>query len=174
MSESGLAAEHPWGRIGDDGTVYLRTSDGERVIGSWQAGTAEEGLAYYSRKYDDLAAEVAVLEGRVGTPTADVKAIRAAVARLTEALPTASVLGDVADLATRLEAVTAKLAERQAEHTAARAAAASAAADAKRALVEEAERLANSESWRPTGDRYRAIVDEWKTIRGVNGPADTE
>lgn len=174
MSESGLAAEHPWGRIGDDGTVYLRTSDGERVIGSWQAGTAEEGLAYYSRKYDDLAAEVAVLEGRVGTPTADVKAIRAAVARLTEALPTASVLGDVADLATRLEAVTAKLAERQAEHTAARAAAASAAADAKRALVEEAERLANSESWRPTGDRYRAIVDEWKTIRGVDRRTDTE
>jgi len=174
MSESGLAAEHPWGRITDDGTVYLRTSDGERVIGSWQAGTGAEGVAYYTRKYDDLAAEVAVLEGRIGSPNADVKTIRAAVSRLTESLPTASVLGDVADLARRLDAVTAKLAERQAEHTAARAAAASAAADAKRALVEEAEQLAKSESWRPTGDRYRAIVEQWKTIRGVDRKTDTE
>ena len=174
MSETGLAAEHPWGRIADDGTVYLRTDDGERVIGSWQAGTGAEGLAYYTRKYDDLAAEVAVLEGRVASPTADVKTIRAAVARLTEALPTAQVLGDLADLAKRLDAVTAKLGERQAEHAAARAQAASAAADAKRALVEEAEQLAKSEAWRPTGDRYRAIVEAWKTIHGVDRKTDTE
>lgn len=174
MTESGLAASHPWGRIADDGTVYLRTADGERVIGSWQAGTAAEGLAYYTRKYDDLAAEVAVLEGRIASPSADVKTIRAAVARLTETLPTAQVLGDIAELAKRLEAVTAKLAERQAEHAAARAQAASAAADAKRALVDEAEQLAKSESWRPTGDRYRAIVEEWKTIRGVDRKTDTE
>jgi hypothetical protein len=174
MSESGLAAEHPWGRIADDGTVYLRTADGERVIGSWQAGTAAEGIAYYTRKYDDLAAEVAVLEGRIGAAAADVKTIRAAVARLTEALPDAPVLGDVADLSRRLEAVSAKLAERQAEQAAARTAAASAAADAKRALVEEAETLAKSEAWRPTGDRYRAIVEEWKAIRGVDRRTDTQ
>jgi hypothetical protein len=174
MSESGLAAEHPWGRITDDGTVYLRTADGERVIGSWQAGTGAEGIAYYTRKYEDLAAEVAVLEGRVASPTADVKTIRAAVARLTETLPAAPVLGDIGDLVRRLDAVTAKLAERQAEHAAARAEAASAAADAKRALVEEAEQLAKSDAWRPTGDRYRAIVEQWKTIRGVDRRTDTE
>ncbi|MDQ1747522.1 MAG: hypothetical protein QOD07_1785 [Frankiaceae bacterium] len=174
MSESGPAAEHPWGRVADDGTVYLRTADGERAIGSWQAGTAAEGLAYYTRKYDDLAAEVAVLEGRVALPTADAKAIRAAVTRLTETLPTASALGALDELSRRLDAVTAKLGERQAEQTAARAAAAAAAADRKRALVAEAEQLASSESWRPTGDRYRAIVEEWKTIRGVDRRTDTE
>src|SRR5438067_12711352 len=94
MSDSGpaeLAAMHPaahapvqasdpqaWGRIAEDGTVYLRTPEGERVIGSWQAGTTDEGLAYYSRKYDDLAAEVSVLEGRLGAPTADAKAVATA------------------------------------------------------------------------------------------------
>jgi hypothetical protein len=174
MSEPGVPAAHPWGRIADDGTVSLRTADGERVIGSWQAGSAEEGLAYYTRKYDDLAAEVAVVEGRVASPVADVKTVRAAVKRLVETLPTAAVLGDLDELRRRLDTVTAKLAERQAEHAQARAAAAASAANAKRVLVEEAERLATSDAWRPTGDRFRAIVDEWKTIRGVDRKTDTE
>ena len=46
-----------WGRIDADGTVYVRTADGERAVGSWQAGDAEAGLAYYMRHYDDLATE---------------------------------------------------------------------------------------------------------------------
>ena len=43
-----------WGRIDDDGTVYVRTSDGEREIGSWQAGDPEAGLAFYMLRFDDL------------------------------------------------------------------------------------------------------------------------
>src|SRR5438270_12648092 len=79
-----------WGRIADDGTVFVRTADGERPIGSWQAGTAEEGLAFYTRRYDDLAAEVSVLEGRVNAPTADPKAVAAAARKLPESRPTAA------------------------------------------------------------------------------------
>ena len=56
-----------WGRIAEDGTVYVRTADeGERVVGSWQAGTPEEGLAHFVRRYDDLATEVGLLETRLG------------------------------------------------------------------------------------------------------------
>ena len=47
-----------WGRIGADGTVYVKTADGEREIGSWQAGDADAGLAFYERRYEDLATEV--------------------------------------------------------------------------------------------------------------------
>ena len=44
-----------FGRIDEDGTVYVKTGDGERVVGSWQAGTPEEGLAHFARRYADLA-----------------------------------------------------------------------------------------------------------------------
>src|SRR5947199_7224436 len=87
--------EPPWGRIADDGTVFVRTADGERAIGSWQAGTAEEGLAFYRRRYDDLAAEVSVLEGRVGAPTADPRTVAAAARKLRESLPVAAVIGNL-------------------------------------------------------------------------------
>jgi hypothetical protein len=39
-----------WGRIDADGTVYVRTAEGEREIGSWQAGDTEAGLAFYTRR----------------------------------------------------------------------------------------------------------------------------
>lgn len=163
-----------WGRIAEDGTVYVRTADGERAVGSWQAGSVEEGLAFYTRRYDDLAAEVAVLEARVTSPTVDPRTVAAAVTKLKESLPTASVVGDLASLDSRLDAVLGQVQERRAAIADARAAAASAAADRKRGLVEEAQRLSGSSEWRATGDRFRAIVDEWKTIRGVDRKTDSE
>ena len=166
------AAQAPWGRIDADGTVYVRTATGERAIGSWQAGTPEEGLAYYQLRYDDLAAEVAVLEARVAS--ADPKQVSAAVTKLRSSLPEANALGDLDNLDTRLAAVLAKCEQRFAERAEQRAAAAVAAADSKRALVAEAEGLAGSEEWRATGDRFRAIVEEWKAIRGVDRKTDSE
>jgi hypothetical protein len=154
-----------WGRIADDGTVFVRSADGERAIGSWQAGTADEGLAYYRRRYDDLAAEVSVLEGRVGAPTADPRAVAAAARKIRESLPTATVIGDLADLDKRLDGVLQRVEARVAEVAEQRAQAAAAAVESKKALVAEAERLRESNDWRATGDRFRAIVEEWKTIR---------
>ena len=54
-----------FGRIDDDGTVYVKTADGERAVGSWQAGTPEEGLAHFARRYEVISTEVALLEQRL-------------------------------------------------------------------------------------------------------------
>jgi Domain of Unknown Function (DUF349) len=163
-----------WGRIDGDGTVYVRTSEGERVIGSWQAGTPEEGLAFYRLRYDDLAADVALLEGRIGSPASDPTAVAAAARKLKTTVPEAAALGDLDALSTRLDGVLAKVDERMAVKRQERAAAALVAADRKRELVAEAERLATSEDWRVTGERFRAIVETWKAIRGVDRTTDGE
>jgi hypothetical protein len=64
------SATDPWGRVDEDGTVYVKTSDGERVVGSWQAGAPEEALAYFRRKYDALATDCARrLPGRTPSVT---------------------------------------------------------------------------------------------------------
>ena len=60
-------ADHPWGRVDADGTVYVRTADGERVIGSWQAGSPEEAIAFFARKYESLETEVVLLEQRIAS-----------------------------------------------------------------------------------------------------------
>jgi Domain of Unknown Function (DUF349) len=162
-----------WGRIDEDGTVFVRTSSGERVIGSWQAGDAEAGLAYYTRRYDDLATEVTLLEQRLTSGAADPATTRAHATELAETLPTASVIGDLDSLAERLSALLLAAQEKAAAKVAERQQARAAAIDAKETLIAEAEQIAAaSTSWKVSGDRLRAIVEEWKTIRGIDRRTD--
>jgi hypothetical protein len=163
-----------WGRIDDDGTVYLRTGDGERVIGSWHAGTPEDGIEFYTRRYAELEADVALLEGRVGSDASDPAAVGDAARKLQEVIPSAAAMGDLDSLMARLLLVLGKVDERLAAKKAERVAAAEAAAEQKRALVTEAEKLAESKSWKATGERFRAIVEEWKAIRGVDRKTDSD
>jgi hypothetical protein len=169
-----MTASNEWGRVDTDGTVYVRTAAGERAIGSWYAGTAEEGLAHYARRYEDLATEVALLESRLQSGAGDPKSTLAHAATLRGSLDTVAVVGDLAELDTRLAAL-AEAAQGKVEQAGvAKAAARAAAAAAKEKLVLEAEELAQSSQWKATGDRFRAIVEEWKAIRGVDRKADEQ
>jgi hypothetical protein len=162
-----------WGRIDADGTVFVRTSEGERVIGSWQAGDAEAGLAYYVRRYEDLETEVTLLEQRLESGAGDPGATRTHAVELHEQLPTASAVGDLAALDARLVALIDAASERADANAAARAQARADAVAAKEQLVAEAEQIAEgATSWKTSGDRLRAIVDEWKHIKGVDRRTD--
>ncbi len=162
-----------WGRIDADGTVYVRTADGERAVGSWQAGDAEAGLAYYMRHYDDLATEVTLLEQRLASGAADPASTRTHATELKDQLPTAAAVGDLAALDTRLAALIAAAEEKIGANAAAREQARADAIAAKEKLAAEAEQIAESgTSWKASGDRLRAIVDEWKQIKGIDRKTD--
>jgi hypothetical protein len=162
-----------WGRIAEDGTVFVRTADGERAIGSWQAGDREAGLAFYRRRYDDLATEVQLLEQRLESGAGDPASTRSHAQALREQLATAAAIGDLGALQARLDAVVAAADEKAGAAAAAREQARAEALAAKEALVAEAEQLAaSSTSWKSAGDRLRAIVDEWRQIKGVDRRTD--
>ncbi len=169
-----MTASNEWGRIDTDGTVYVRTATGERAIGSWYAGSPEDGLAHYARRYDDLATEVALLESRLQSGAGDPKATLAHAETLHGSLDTVAVLGDLAALDVRLVALAEAARGKLEQAGAAKAAARAAAAAAKEKLVLEAEELAQSSQWKATGDRFRAIVEEWKAIRGVDRKTDEQ
>ena len=157
-----------WGRIDDDGTVYLRTADGERVIGSWHAGSVEDGLAFYVRRYDDLQAEVALLEKRATSGLGNPSAVGEAARKLREVVPSAAAMGDLDGLASRLDAVLRTVEERKLAKRAEKAAAAQAATNRMQEIVDEGETLAASESWKATGERFRELAKELAVISGVD------
>ncbi|MEX5631154.1 DUF349 domain-containing protein [Parafrankia sp. FMc2] len=163
----------PWGRVSSDGTVYLRTADGERAVGSWRAGSPEEGLAHFRRRYDDLAAEVELLERRLTVSGVDPAGIAGSARRLREGLPQAAVVGDVEALAARLDAVMAATDTRRTELAAERARRVAVAVAAKEELVTEAEQLTRSSEWKATSERFRTIGDEFRAITGVDKRTDS-
>ena len=156
-------ANDPWGRVDADGTVYVRTAEGERVIGSWQAGTPDEALAFYRRKFESLATEVGLLEQRLTTTDLSPAQAATAIGRLREAVTDAHAIGDLDSLRARLEAIAGKVDHRREEVRAARDHARTEARDVKERIVAEAERIAaEATHWKNAGERLRQLLEEWK------------
>lgn len=164
---------HRYGRIDADGSVWLITSSGERQIGSWQAGGTEDGLAHFARKFDDLATEVEILEERLSARSGDPRKTQTAARHLLEQLPEAAIIGDVNALHVRLTAIVDSADQVADTLRTERDAARTAATGRKEVLAAEAEQIgAESTQWKVAGDRLRAILDEWKTIKGVDRKTD--
>src|SRR3954471_24682660 len=164
-----------FGRVDADGTVYVKTADGDRVVGSWQAGPPDEGLAHFARRFDDLLTEVELVEARLKSGAADAPHSLTSVKRLRATLDEAHVVGDIEGLSARLDRLAALAEEKAGEARAARDAARVEALARKTALVEEAEKIAaDATGWKTAGERLKEILDEWKTIRGVDKKTDGE
>ena len=156
-------ANDPWGRVDADGTVYVRTADGERVIGSWAAGSPEEALAFFRRKFQALETEVALIEqGMAATEIAPAQA-QATVQRLLRTVADANCLGDLNSLRVRLEALTTAVDHRREEVKAAREQARHEAREIKERIVAEAEHIATEAThWKASGERMAELLEEWK------------
>ncbi|MEU0670677.1 DUF349 domain-containing protein [Streptomyces lavendulocolor] len=164
----------PWGRVDETGTVYVRTADGEKVVGSWQAGTPEEALAYFERKYEGLVVEIGLLEKRVKTTDLSAKDATAAIDHIRHQVDEHHAVGDLDALRKRLDKLVETVEARREERKAQKAKQTDEARHAKEALVAEAEELAQSEQWRAAGERLRALVDTWKGLPRLDRKSDDE
>ena len=154
---------HTWGRVADDGTVYVRTSEGERVVGIWQAGSPDEALAFFTRRYDSLATEVSLLERRINATDLATGQAKATISRLHAAIDEAKAVGDLEGLKRRLDALSEQADVRQQEHKAARDRARVDAIATKERIVVEAEKLAaEATHWKSSGERLKELLEEWK------------
>jgi hypothetical protein len=149
----------PWGRVDETGTVYVREAAGERVVGQYPDGTPEEALAYFERKFTELAGQVTLLEQRVkrGAPAADVAKT---VKTLGASIAGANAVGNLAALQARIEALggtVSELTEKQSEE--AKALVAEALAE-REALVVEAETLAAQDPAKAQWKQVTATLDD--------------
>jgi hypothetical protein len=169
------ASAHPerWGRVDDDGTVYLRTEDGERAVGSWQAGEPTEGLAHFARRFDDVLTEAELLSARLAGGGADPKHTLTSAKQLRDGLKDAAVVGDVVGLAAHLDGLVQRAEQAVSGARSARDAVRAKAVARKEELAAEAEKLAEETTqWKQAGDRFKVILDEWRAIRGIDRKTD--
>jgi len=155
----------PWGRVDETGTVFVRTADGERPVGQYPDGTPDEALAYFERKFVELAGQVTLLEQRVkrGTAASDVAKT---VEKLRESVSEANAVGDLASLTARLDALQGAVGELTEKQTAEAKAAVEAALVERTALVVEVETLAAQDpakaQWKQVTANLDALFERWQ------------
>lgn len=163
MSE--LETALAFGRIEADGTVLLSLPDGStKTVGQWAAGEVNEGLQFFARKYLDLLAEVQLATTRLAQGTAQLAAAQKLIERVKEQIQNPSFIGDLGALTSSLEILRLATETRSEEVSKKRAEQKAYALEKRTALVDEAEKLANSTKWKATSDRYKEIVEEWKKL----------
>ncbi len=166
------APEHPWGRVDDEGNVYVRTADGERLIGQWAAGDPGEAYALYERRFAGLETEVDLLETRLKSGALSPDDAAKAITKVRADVTDAQAMGDLASLEARLDALEPLLEKHREERKAAKAAKQAEALTAKTRIVEEAEKLATGNDWKAGADRFRELLDEWKALARLDRATD--
>lgn len=148
-----------WGRVDETGTVYVLDGPAERAVGQYPDATPAEALAYFQRKFTELAGQVTLLEQRIkkGAPGQDVART---VASLRRALTDAKAVGNLAALRTRVEASGGTVTELTQKQSEASRALVTAAIAEREALVNEAEVLAAQDPAKAQWKQVTAALDE--------------
>jgi hypothetical protein len=165
-SDSAHASDRPWGRVDDDGTVFVREGDDWREVGQFPDGSPDEALAYFARKYADLADKVTLLEQRHRRGGASASDLASASRHLRSDVEGASAVGDLASLIVRIDALGATLAEASATEAAAAKEAVAEAVTERTALVERAEALAARDprqvQWKQATQELNDLFAQWQ------------
>lgn len=177
--QPGASAEAmTFGRVGEDGTVYVRSAEGERAVGSYPGSTPEEALSYFARKYDELVASAELLAQRLSQTDLGAHEAREALAHLRQQIGEAHVVGDLAALDAQVERVERAVQERRAGETAARAEAKAQSLAQREALVAEAEQIAATEptamQWKAASAKMRDLFDTWKAQQRTGARLDKD
>lgn len=167
-SAASLAEAARWGRVEGDGHVFLTIGDEEHPVGQYPGVSDEEALGYFARKYDDVVAQIVLLEQRVSSkaPTTD---MQKTVTHLREQLAERNMVGDLRAAEGRLDALSTQITElekvEKAEHDAVRAAELA----AREAIVAEAEEIAGHDpaqiQWKTSSARMNELFESWKTAQ---------
>ena len=154
-----------FGRVDPDGTVHVLDGDQWRPVGSFPDGSPDEAMAYFQRKYADLAAGVTLAEQRLKA-SAPTKDLRAQVQRLTDDLLSPAAVGDLPSLRARVQAVADALPAREEEQKAANEAQVTEALAFRTDLVVQIEALAAQDPagvrWKQATDTIASLFEAWQ------------
>ncbi|PVZ54100.1 DUF349 domain-containing protein [Arthrobacter sp. H-02-3] len=164
-SAASLAEAARWGRVEGDGHVFLTVDGTEYPVGQYPGVSADEALGYFARKFEDIVAQIVLLEQRVSSkaPTTD---MQKTVTHLREQLAERNMVGDYLSAEARLDALVSQIGElekaEKAEHDAVRAAELA----AREAIVAEAEEIAGHDpaqiQWKTSSARMNELFESWK------------
>ncbi len=156
---------HPFGRVDSDGNVFCTEDGVERHVGQYADVPADEALAFYVRKFDDINTALSLFERRVASDAAH-NDLATSLAKISDQVNEGVGVGDFAALRTRISALNDGIAKKVEELNEQTAAAREEAIAARTALVEKVEALASGDlskvQWKQMTTNVDALFAQWQ------------
>lgn len=162
------SATNKFGRVDSENNVFVLDGDVERKVGQYPETSPELALAYYERKFDDLASQVRILEQRVANKV-DTHGLKKAIAKIINDLVEPNAVGDLADLRRRANNLVAKVDALVAEKSSATKEAVAEALKLREAVATEAERIISQDpakiQWKVSGAKMTELFTQWQNLQ---------
>jgi len=155
-------------RVDEANNVYLIDGAVERIVGQYPNVPQEDALAYFTRKFDDLAAQVRTLEQRLAAGITDAKSLKTTREHLKTELVEPKVVGNVQNLRDRIEAVTGLIEATAAKVNAERAVASDAAMASKEEISARAEAIVanlGGVNWKKSAVEMTELFERWQKLQ---------
>jgi len=154
-----------FGRVDADGNVYCTEDGVERHVGQYADVSAEEALAFYVRKFDDINTALSLFERRVASDSAH-SDLAASLAKISDQVTEGIGVGDFAALRLRIAALSTTIDKRVEELSEQAAEAREEAIRSRTALVEKVEALASGDltkvQWKQMTTRVDELFAQWQ------------
>lgn len=157
-----------FGRVSEDGHVFLLIDGTEHPVGQYPDATADEALAYFVRKHDEVVSALLLLEQRVAAkaPSSD---MNKTLDHLAATVAERAMVGDIAALEARIETARVAVADLVATERKANEELRATELAAREAIVKEAEELAaldpSTVQWKQGSNRMNDLFDAWKNAQ---------
>ena len=157
-----------FGRVDEHNNVFVTDNGTERQVGQYPNVPAEEALAYFIKKFDDLEAQVRILEQRVASGVTDTKSLKGTSDTLSKELTEPNVVGNIQllrDRVARLAPAIEKTAEKAAEE---RNAAIAQAVLTKEEIASKAEALIKNPgaiNWKKSATEMNELFETWQRLQ---------
>lgn len=165
-SAEDLEAAEKFGRLGENGTVYVSDNGTEREIGQFPDGDGAEALKLFARRYLDLKAKIELFAVRLKSSTVKTREIDESLKNLTEETKQPAVVGDLEALRNRLAELDTAAKAKKEELAEAHKKAVEKAVANRTEIVEKAESivasLGDKTNWRNTAEEFRKLFESWQ------------
>lgn len=163
-------SDQTWGRVDAEGNVYVTEAGVERLVGAFPDATADEALAYFVRKFDDINTALVILERRLASSAAhSPKELRASLTHINELLAGGVGVGDFSALRSRAAAAAVAVDAAAEQAGAENAAAKERIITERTAIVETIEKLASSNldslNWKKTSAEVDSLFNQWQATQ---------
>ena len=162
-----FSAALPFGRVDEEGRVWVKDGEAERQIGQFPAEVPENPLNIYVRRYLDIAAQISLFAERL--PRLAEREIDQTMRSLREQVREPAAVGDLPALREKVAQLQEKADKRKEEAARQRAEAKEEARKSREQVVVRAEEIAAQDSartqWKHSGQELRDLLDEWKRLQ---------